>query len=387
MATADWIKEAEEQARKYSDSIKNNNQYLVDQLLQAKNNSLSQLEQSQNSALEKLQRQQDNALYNLNAQKSDIYRTANDNAQQLNVNRLLALKDNQQAMNRAGLGNQGIVGSQVNSINNNYGTNLTNVLNQRAKDLNNLALQRENTNLGYDSSRIDLGNTYATNRLNLENEYGNNIANLQREIDNQALNQYNNIYNNYLALKQQEYQNEQNRLAQEEAKRQWQLEYDLALKNASGGSGSRSSGGSYYSGGSGGSSYNFDDNSTTSSNNTTSSSSKSLFGKLLDKAKEKLANGDSYGNSGSTMQKKDYIFSSSKEGQPSYINNTKLKSVGTMGKTFPNIPSTIKSGQNIWTDGKKYYMWEKTSNNSGRYIDITSQYNYVKKGGYGPIRW
>ena len=34
MATADWIKEAEEQAKKYSDSIKNSNQYLVDQLYQ-----------------------------------------------------------------------------------------------------------------------------------------------------------------------------------------------------------------------------------------------------------------------------------------------------------------------------------------------------------------
>ena len=45
MATADWIKEAEEQAKKYSDSIKSSNQYLIDQLNQAKANSLAQLEQ------------------------------------------------------------------------------------------------------------------------------------------------------------------------------------------------------------------------------------------------------------------------------------------------------------------------------------------------------
>ena len=138
MATADWIKEAEEQAKRYSDSIKTSNQYLIDQLNKARDNSLSQLEQSHNSALENLQRQQDNALYNLNNQKSNIYRTANDNAQQLNINRLLNLRDNQYAMNRAGLGTQGLVGSQVNSINNNYGRNLTDVLNQRVKDLNNL---------------------------------------------------------------------------------------------------------------------------------------------------------------------------------------------------------------------------------------------------------
>ena len=259
MATADWIKEAEEQAKRYSDSIKTSNQYLIDQLNQAKNNSLAQLEQQQNAALEKLQKQQDNAIYNLNSQKSDIYKTATDNAQQLNINRLLNLRDNEQALNRAGLGTQGLVGSQVNSINNAYGKDLTSVLNQRTKDLNNLALQLQNTNLGYDTSRIDLGNQYNTNRLNLENEYSSNLANLQREIENQALNQYNNIYNNYLNMKQQEYQNEEakrqfelelalKQAAQDEAKRQWQAEFDLAKqqakKSSSGGGGSKKSGGS-----------------------------------------------------------------------------------------------------------------------------------------------
>lgn len=256
MATADWIKEAEEQAKKYSDSIKTSNQYLIDQLNQAKDNSLAQLEQSQNAALEKLQRQQDNATYNLNSQKSDIYRTANDNAQQLNINRLLNLRDNEQALNRAGLGTQGLVGSQVNSINNAYGKDLTAVLNQRAKDLNNLALQLENSNLGYDTSRIDLGNTYATNRANLENQYSSNLANLQREIETQALNQYNNIYNNYLALKQNEAELALQQAAQDEAKRQWQLEYELAKKSAS-----RSSGGSRSSSG-GGSNLNFNNTGT-----------------------------------------------------------------------------------------------------------------------------
>ena len=96
---------------------------------------------------------------------------------------------------------------------------------------------------------------------------------------------------------------------------------------------------------------------------------------------------DEYGNNNDIQSKSDYIFSTSKEGQPSYINNTKLKSVGKMGSTFGNIPATIKSGQNIWTDGNKYYVWEKTSDNSGRYIDITEQYNYIKSGKIGPIYW
>lgn len=200
MATVtDWMKEAEEQAKKYSDAIKTNNQYLIDQLNQSKQNTMDQLQQ-----------QQDNAIYNLNTNKATINQTATDNAKQLNVAKLLALKSNEQAMNRAGLGNQGVVGSQVNAINNDYGTNLTNVLNQKTNDLRNLEKEKNNTLL-----------TYNTNRLNLENEYGNNLANLQQAINDKALDQYNNVYNNYLAYKQQEYENEQAELARQEAIRQY----------------------------------------------------------------------------------------------------------------------------------------------------------------------
>ena len=81
----DWIKEAENQAKRYSDTIKQNNQYLIDQLNQSKQNTLNQL-----------QAQQDNTIYNLNSNKASINQTATDNAKQLNVARLLALKNNQQ---------------------------------------------------------------------------------------------------------------------------------------------------------------------------------------------------------------------------------------------------------------------------------------------------
>lgn len=200
MATVtDWMKAAEEEAKKHSDAIKANNQYLVDQLNQSKQNTLDQLKQ-----------QQDNSIYNLNANKATINQNAVDNAKQLNVAKLIALKDNQQSMNRAGLGTQGVVGSQVNAINNDYGTNLTNVLNQQTSDLRNLEKEKNNTLL-----------TYNANRLNLENEYGNNLANLQQSINDKALNQYNNVYNNYLAYKQQEYENEQAELARQEAIRQY----------------------------------------------------------------------------------------------------------------------------------------------------------------------
>lgn len=196
---AQWIKEAEENAKKYSDLIKQNNQYLIDELVNSKNNSLDQL-----------QKAQDNAIYKINASKSTINQNNEDAAKQLNINRLLALKDNSSSMNRAGLGTQGIVGSQVNSINNNYGTNLTELLKNRTSELNNLEIQKNDTNLGYD-----------TDRINLLNEYGKNLANLRSEIDSKALNQYNTSYNQYLSMKQQEYDDAQKAAAQAEAIRQF----------------------------------------------------------------------------------------------------------------------------------------------------------------------
>lgn len=200
MATVnDWIKEAEKQAKKYSDGIKNSNQYLIDQLVTNKQNSLSQLEQ-----------QNKNDIYNLNANKATIDRTASENAKQLNIARLMALKDNQETLNRAGLGTQGIVGSQVNSINNSYGTDLTNILNQKSDSMRELEKQKQALLLNYN-----------TNKTNIENEYGTNLANLQQEINNRALSQYNTIYSNYLAQRQQAYENEQAELARQEAIRQY----------------------------------------------------------------------------------------------------------------------------------------------------------------------
>lgn len=193
-----WQKEAEEQAKKYSDTIKQNNQYLIDQLNQQKQNTLEQL-----------QNQQNNAIYNLNTNKSTINQTAEENAKQANINRLLALKSNEQSLNRAGLGSQGIVGSQNAAINNSYGQNLTSVLNQKTNDLRALEKEKNDTLLKYNE-----------NRLNLSNEYDNNLANLQASIDDKALQQYNTVYNNYLAMKQQEYENEQARKTLEYQKQQ-----------------------------------------------------------------------------------------------------------------------------------------------------------------------
>lgn len=200
----DWIKEANEKAKQYADAIRQNSQASIDQLNQSKSNALAQLQEQQN-----------NALYNLNTNKSTINSTTEENARQLDIARMLALKSNQQSLNRAGLGTQGIVGSQVNSINNNYNTNLASVLNEQATALKDL-----------EKSKNDTITQYNTNKLNLETEYGNNLTNLQQSIDDKALNQYNTVYNNILALKQQEYENQQNELAQQEAIRQYNEQFE-----------------------------------------------------------------------------------------------------------------------------------------------------------------
>lgn len=67
--TAQWITEAEERAKKAAEQTKINNQYLIDELVNSKNNSLQQLQNEQN-----------NAIYKINANKSTINQNAEDNA-------------------------------------------------------------------------------------------------------------------------------------------------------------------------------------------------------------------------------------------------------------------------------------------------------------------
>lgn len=210
-----WIQEAEENAKRYADAIKQQSQYLIDQQNQFKQSSL---QANENDRI--------NAINQLNQGKDVARQTALDNARQANINRMLALRDNQNAMSRAGLSTQGVVGSQVNSINNNYGTNLNDILRTRANQLQDIDNQVNSTNREYD-----------TNRLNLTNQYEQNIASLNSQIDQQALQQYNTIYQSYLNQKQQEAERERAELERQEAIRQFnlQLEYQKqqdAIKNA-----------------------------------------------------------------------------------------------------------------------------------------------------------
>lgn len=316
MATSNysaWQKEAEIEAKKYADQIKNDNQQILDTLTNAKNN-----------ALQQLQNQQDNAIYNINTNKSTINANAENNAKQLYINKLLALKSNDAAMKRAGLGSQGIVGSQINSINNNYGTNLSSVLNQKSNDLQELEKQKNDTLLNYSNNRVDLTNQYDTN-------YSNALA----SINDKALSQYNTIYNSYLAMKQQQYENEQAELARQEQIRQFNEQ--MALERAA----------MYYNNNSGGASGIDSD----AFNNTMHITTDYFNGQMPTSTYQDLQHG-----AFSTVDKNGNRY------QPNNVNGNKLKSYGLAGH-YLGSEATNSSGVNIanqklWQDTKgKFYIW------------------------------
>lgn len=199
MALDEWRSAAQQ----LSDQIKNNyinsNKSLLDSINAQKEAELNGLANSNAQAIN-----------NLNNNKETINATALDNAKQANINRLLALKDNKGAMSRAGLNSQGLVGSQVNSINNNYGTNLNTILKDKASGLRDVDNQINNTNLQYE-----------TNKSNLAAQYAQMLANQRSNIESTALQLGQDAYNNYISQKQAEAQ-------LEEQKRQANLDNQLA---------------------------------------------------------------------------------------------------------------------------------------------------------------
>lgn len=328
-----WIQEAEENAKRYADAIKQQSQYLIDQQNQAKQNALSTIE---NQRLD--------AVNTLNAGKDTVKQTAEENAKQANINRMLALKDNQGAMSRAGLSTQGIVGSQVNSINNSYGENLNSILKDRASQLKAIDDQVNSTNLQYD-----------TNRINAINQYDQNIADLNSQIDANALNQYNTVYAQYLAQKQQEYENQQAEAERQEAIRQFnlQLEYQKqqdAIKNAQTWAQINASNAGF-------------SNTNSSSNNT-----------IKTNYYEGEINPDTkYGTFG-TLDKNGVKY------QPDNVGGEKLSNSGYKMKDLFGTGNTGATGANIdnqkvWkTSSGKYYTWDGSQN---KYIDLTGQFMSV----------
>lgn len=328
-----WMQEAEENAKKYAQAIKEQNQYLIDQQNQAKQNTLSTIEN-----------QRIDAVNNLNAGKDTVKQTAEDNAKQANINRMLALKDNAGAMSRAGLSTQGIVGSQVNSINNNYGNNLNSILKDRANQLKAIDDQVDSTNLQYD-----------TNRLNAINQYDQSIADLNSQIDANALSQYNTSVARYLAQKQQEYENRQNEAAQQEAIRQFneQLAYQKEqdkIKNAQTWAQINSSGNGNFSDSNGGSN-----------------------------GVQQIKTDHYSGNINSDVQYGTFNTTDSNgvKYQPNNVggaklSNSKYKVKDLLGEGITGNKGASLDNQKVWkTATGNYYVWDGSQN---KYIDITSKF-------------
>lgn len=144
------------------------------------------------------------------------------------------------------------------------------------------------------------------------------------------------------------YQQERDRIADEQWNKEYQLTLDQIAKENSGG------GGGYIGGGDGG--YIDDGNG----------------GVIPD------GNGNGYtaGNSAETMNKADYYFSNGY--QPRYINNTKLNQSGTKTDVLPKELG-IPAGQNIWQAGDKYYAWDGKKK---QYINVTKKISF--SNGYQP---
>lgn len=195
----DWINAATNIKNKTYNDYVNNNQGIINSINQQKDAELKSLENSNQQTISQL-----------NDNKETINQTALDNAKQANINRLLAIKDNKGAMSRAGLSSQGLVGSQVNSINNNYGSNLNTILKDKANGLRDVDKQITNANLTYD-----------TNKQNLIAQYAKTLSEQQASINNAATQLGLQAYNDYIS-QQQAYANYEQ--AKAEAERNYQLQ-------------------------------------------------------------------------------------------------------------------------------------------------------------------
>lgn len=298
----DWINAANNIKKQTTDNYINKNQGIINSINQQRDAELKGLE---NNNLQ--------AINQLNQNKETVNKTALDNARAANVNRLLALKDNKNAMSRAGLSSQGVVGSQVNSINNNYGSNLNSILKDKATGLRDIENQINNTNLQYD-----------TNKSNLAAQYASTLASQQANINNAATQLGLQAYNDYIS-QQQAYANYE--AQRQEDERQNALAW--AQLNASNNSRNFSDTGNnyavdtqYYQGG--------------------------------------LNPDTQYGTFG-TVDKNGIKY------QPDNIGGVKLKSSGKtagqmFGKNAVNSSGVNIANQKVWRIDNKYYIWNGSKN-------------------------
>lgn len=298
----DWINAATNIKNKTYNDYVNNNQGIINSINQQKDAELKSLENSNQQTISQL-----------NDNKETINQTALDNAKQANINRLLAIKDNKGAMSRAGLSSQGLVGSQVNSINNNYGSNLNTILKDKASGLRDVDKQITNANLTYDTNKATIGAQYAKT-----------LSEQQASINNAATQLGLQAYNDYIS-QQQAYANYEQ--AKAEADRQYQLQLQQLRSSASG---------SNWSDGGG------------------------RYAVNTDYWQGDLNQDVRYGTF-STTDKNGVRY------QPNNIGGKKLTSSGKtagqmFGKNAVNSSGVNIANQKVWKLGNKYYIWNGSKN-------------------------
>lgn len=296
----DWRKAANQLKDKTINDYVNRNQGVINSLTNQRDSELQGLDNSNQQALN-----------TLNDNKNTVNETALQNAKQANINRLLALRDNKGVMSRAGLSSQGLVGSQTNSINNNYGTNLNTILKDKASGLRDIDKQINDTNLQYD-----------TNRSNIAAQYASTIANKQADIENTAQSLGLQAYNDYIS--------QQQAMAEfEEQQRQNRENNALAWSQFNSSNNNFSNGGSNY-----------------------AVNTDYWHGDLNPDTK--------YGTFSTTD-------SNGVRYQPNNINGKKLtysgKTAGQMfGKNAVNSSGVNIASQKVWKLGNNYYIWNGSKN-------------------------
>lgn len=306
-SVSDWQKAAEKKQTQTEQDYLKKNQYVLDAL-----------NQQRDAALNELNAQRQSAIDQLNKNKETASETAATDARQANINRLLSLRDNQSALNRAGLGTQGIVGSQVNSINNSYGRNLNDILNRKADELQNIDSQIGDTNLQFD-----------TNISNTNAQYDSNLANTRAQLEEQARQAGLQAYQNYYNAQQAAWEKEMQEKQYQESVRQYNTNLALQQKQFSDSQKVPQIHTNYYSG-------NINEDALTN-------------GKIDETKvfKTKDKNGVYY--------------------QPNNIGGVKVKSTGKKAKDLYGSNATNSSGVNIanqtvWECNGKYYVWNGSKN-------------------------
>lgn len=170
-------------------------------------------------------------LSDIDYQKQEANDSYSDNARQAYINKMLGQKTVAQKLSQAGLNTTGVVGKAYSDLESSYGNNLATLQATRDKSINDLNQQINTTNIDYDAQEQSLLADIQEKKLELQ-KYGNELA----------YSRYQDAINNYMTFKNYENTLEQQKIAQE----QWQKEYELSLKKLASSGNSSSSGSSYY---------------------------------------------------------------------------------------------------------------------------------------------